>query len=257
MLMLFVTDADKPEVFDRAVKVNSLWSFSALDKIHGERITLDIPEELYGFADELSEPPFWRARELDNSPLYFKDEKAFENFRAAFEKALSLSPNGEGVFLPQESALSNYGSICGVISDMELFRLIENVKCLGNVWYFVKRTVDLTPVFLNAEKFAEDERSKAIAALKTYFPERGSEDAPWVSFFGEGKQALLHMSLKLLFTNADIKLDGVEIIRFRDYDECAFSIDPNAVTDVLGWYADESAVNSLFFSMSDLFYATV
>lgn len=65
------------------------------------------------------------------------------------------------------------------------------------------------------------------------------------------------MSLKLLFTNADIKLDGIETIRYSDYDESVFSIDLNAVTDVLGWYADESAVNPLFFSMSDLFYATV
>ena len=68
---------------------------------------------------------------------------------------------------------------------------------------------------------------------------------------------MLHGYLKIMFTDTDISLDGVEIVKCAARDECEFSIALNAVEDILYWHSDDSTVNSRFFSVNDLFYATV
>ena len=68
---------------------------------------------------------------------------------------------------------------------------------------------------------------------------------------------MLHGYLKIRFTNADISFDGAEIVKYAGYDGPAFSIDPNAVRDILNWHSEEHIVNPMFFSENDLFFATV
>ena len=68
---------------------------------------------------------------------------------------------------------------------------------------------------------------------------------------------MMHGHLKILFTGDDITLDGAEIVRYSHYDEPAFSIDLKTAKDILDWHSEEYVVNPLFFSVGDLFYATV
>lgn len=232
--------------------------------IQGEWFRLYLDEELYGFEEELEQSLPWRDFERGNYPLYFKNTEIAADFKAAVQSLLSLSPSGEGVFLSIRIGLSN-NNICGVISDAELFKLTEDCKILSNVGYFVKKTEDLTERFLKANKrgvFTKDERSAAVEKISAQIPNCGvdNDDNVWLHFYdktGGGKYAMLHGYLKILFTNTDISFDGTEIVKCAGYNDPAFSIDLNTTKDILGWHSEESVVNPLFFSVSDLFFATV
>lgn len=231
--------------------------------IRGKWFRLNLDEGLYGFEEELEQSLPWRSFELEE-PLYFKNAEIFADFKAAVHSLLMLSPSGEGVFLPINFGLAN-NNICGVTSDAEFFKLIEDCKILSNVYYIITKTEDLTERFLKAKErgiFTKDERSASIEKISAQIPncKADNDDNTWWSFYDEtggGKHAMMHGYLKILFTNADITLDGAEIVRYSGYHAPAFSIDLNTVKDILGWHCEEYVVNPLFFSVGDLFYATV
>lgn len=229
----------------------------------GEWFELCVDEAHYGFAEELEQPLPWRAFERGNYPLFFKNAGTAADFKAVVQSLLELSPSGEGVFLPIHIGLDN-NNICGVISDAEFFKLLEDCRIFSNVCYIIRKAEDLTERFLKAKErglFTESERSEAIKKISAQIPncKADNDDNTWWSFYDENgsKHAMLHGYLKILFTNADISLDGLELVKYADYNAPAFSIDLNAVKEILGWYSEEYVVNPLFFSAGNLFYATV
>lgn len=273
MLMFYLIGAetDKPITCGKitaepqSLPENACLGRDLFSDIRGKWFRLYLDEELYGFADELEQALPWRCFERENYPLYFKNEEILADFRSAVHSLLKLSPSGEGIFLPIDRGIAN-NNICGVISDAELFKLIEDCKILLGVYYIVKKTEDLTERILKAKErgiFTESERAAAIKKISAQIPncEAYNDDNRWWHLTGGGKHAMMHGYLKILFTDADITLDGaegdIEILRYSGYNEPAFSIDLNTAKDILGWHSEEYVVNPLFFSVGDLFYATV
>lgn len=273
MLMFYLIGAETDEPITcgkitaepQSLPENACLGRDLFSEIRGKWFRLNLDEGLYGFADELEQPLPWRCFERDNYPLYFKNEEIFADFRSAVHSLLKLSPSGEGIFLPIDRGLAN-NNICGVITDAELFKLIEDCKILSNVFYIIKKTEDLTERILKAKErgiFTESERSAAIEKISAQIPncKVDEDDNTWWHLTGGGKHAMMHGYLKILFTDADITLDGaegdVEILRYSGYNEPAFSIDLNTAKDILYWHSEEYVVNPLFFSVGDLFFATV
>lgn len=157
--------------------------------LKGEWFRFYLDEGLYGFAEELEQALPWRSYERENYPLYFKNAEVFADFKAAAQSLLELSPSGDGVFLPLHIGLSN-NNICGVISDAEFFKLIEDCKILSNVYYIIRKTEDLTERFLKARErgvFTESERSAAMTKISAQIPncKAVNSDNVWLNFYDE------------------------------------------------------------------------
>lgn len=237
---------------------------SLLDETRGVWFELRVSPELYGFAEELEETFLLRRFKLCNYPLYFKNAEVLEDFKAAVRRILALSPNGTGVLFPHCFVGGDCRNICGAVSFAELFALLDDCKVLGNVCYIVKKSEDLTEYYLRAGergRFTEKELADAInkisAALPNYEIDRNEN---WICFGNGERCAMLHASLKLLFTSADISLDGVEVVRCGDFGAEEWSIDLKTLREreLIFWRDDnDEVVNTLCFSIQDLYFETV
>lgn len=245
-------------------QINGAWF--DLVKIGSERILGAF--DLCDFEFELGANLPWRMIEHhDRYPLFFKSDEILRDFGEIVDAVLELSPKKTMILLPRYQG-EERGDVCGVISSAELFALIGECRIYGNVCYIVRKSTDLTESFIRASErgiFSREELSakkKEIAALlpgcTVDHDEGAGED--WVRFYNDdGRAAMLHSGLKILFTSADIDVDGVEVIRCGSFDanEWSFDIDVILEKKLLRWCAEDHIVNPLCFSLNDLYWASV
>lgn len=209
--------------------------------------------------NELETELLWRKGDM-RYPLFFKSEELYRDFKQIINAVLDLSPKKTAIFLPRLQD-EEYGDICGVVSQAELFALINGCRVLNNVCYVVKKTFDITDSLVRASElglFTKSELSKTVGEISKHI-EPASDNDPdedWICFYSENGSAMLHRKLKILFTSAQLDISGVEFVKCGSRSVKEWSIDLDVINEKCPSFCWRTGcINPLCFSLDGLFYA--